>query len=296
MENLDISYVGAVKRECFRFLNWKVKTKNPSPGSLEFTDIKILADSLEDGGWTHHALIIFPDDGIGQLIRNELRGHTFTQCIFSKSNIQNFTFSNCSFFECSFNGALITGSSFHKCEFHECSFFKVKFRDTYVDPATFKFSPKWHWDYSNVNVGLFQDLYRNSKNMHQEFFAMEADKRFQFYKRYEYLRGDSPQVRKFFSNMFFDVLLGYGYGISNALVGTLIIIFAFAFIIKDHIKNNIPFIKAFYFAVVSLTTTGYGDIYPRYEEISLVITTVFLLFSMVWCAVLTAIIVKRIVK
>lgn len=240
--------------------------------------------------------ISFPDKITS---KNELRvkNITFRKCIFSQSNINNYTFNGCTFIDCNFNGSKITDCEFHKCSFSECIFYKTNFSSSYIDPTSFKFSSMWHWHWANVNAWLFQSLYKNSKDMHQEKFAMQADKKFQFYRRYEYLRGQKPQLMKFFKSLFYDYMLGYGYGIKNALTVTLFIVTGFAYFIEGNLeKSDNSFFNALYFSVVSFTTVGYGDITPHLNIIPTSITIIFLLISMAWCAVVTAIIVKRIVR
>lgn len=227
----------------------------------------------------------------------KIKGIVFTNCIFSFATIQKCNFNKCSFIDCIFNGAKISDCEFHKCSFLDCSFHKSKITRTYIDPTSFSFSSLWHWYWPNVNVWFFQTLYRNSKDMHQEKFAMIADKKFQFYKRYEYLRGQKPQLIKFILSFLYDYLLGYGYGIKNALSVTIISISIFAFFIKGHLEGgDHNFLNALYFSAVSFTTVGYGDLSPELKIIPISITVIFLLMSMVWCAVVTAIIVKRIVR
>lgn len=226
-----------------------------------------------------------------------ISGRTFIKCLFSHRTIEDFTFQNCKFIDCVFTGALFVGVEFHDCEFRECFFYKTKFKDTYIDPALLHFTKKWHWIRANVNAGLFQSLYNNSKTMHQEEFAMRADRRFQFYRRYQYLYGDTPNIFKFLKGFLFDYLLGHGYGIKNSLAMTVISILGFAWVLDGKLSaGGGTFFEALYFTVVSLTTVGYGEITPRHEVIPLAITMLLLLSSIAWCAVVTAIIVKRIVK
>ncbi|MBV4485164.1 MULTISPECIES: ion channel [Pseudomonas] len=227
----------------------------------------------------------------------QVSGKTFTKCIFSHKIIEEFTFKNCIFVGCMFNGAAFVGVEFHDCEFRECFFYKARFKDTYIDPRSFIFSKEWHWFRANVNAGLFQSVYNNSKSMHQEEFAMHSDRKFQFYRRYQYLYGNYPEIYRFLKGLLFDYLLGHGYGIKNTLFMTLVSILGFAWLLDGNVKSeNGTFFETLYFTVVSLTTVGYGEITPRHELAPMVITIVLLLSSIAWCAVVTAIIVKRIVK
>lgn len=221
----------------------------------------------------------------------------FSKCIFSQKIIANIDFQNCTFKGCAFNNALFLEVEFHNCNFYECHFYKAKFKETYIDPDCLHFSSKWKWHRANVNSGLFQSLYHNSKSMHQENFAMRADRSFQFYRRYQLLYEENPNFKGFLQSLLFDYLLGSGYGIKNSLIITILGILGFAWLLEDKIKpesNN--FLEAVYFTVVSLTTAGYGDFSPTHKMLPMLITTCLLLSSVAWCAVVTAIIVKRIVK
>ena len=227
----------------------------------------------------------------------QISGKIFIKCLFSHKIIEDFTFQDCKFVDCAFNGALLVGVEFHDCEFRECFFYKTKFKDTYIDPESLHFTKKWHWIRANINAGLFQSLYNNSKTMHQEEFAMHADRKFQFYRRYQYLYGDRPNTYKFLKGFLFDYLLGYGYGIKNSLAMTVFSILGFAWVLDGKLgSGRETFFETLYFTVVSLTTVGYGEITPRHEVVPLTITMLLLLSSIAWCAVVTAIIVKRIVK
>lgn len=284
-----------IKENLTRIWNWKKNDNLPLPKINEhITNVVQVTKSMNSS--VSLSRIYFPANTTYSS-EFKIEGVVFTKCIFSLSTIQKYTFNKCSFIGCIFNGAKISDCEFHKCSFHDCSFHKTKITRTYIDPASFNFSSLWHWHWPNVNAWFFQGLYRNSKDMHQERFAISADKKFQFYKRYEYLRGQEPQSSKFALSLLYDYLLGYGYGIKNVFSVTIIIISTFALIIKEHLKEeNNNFLDALYFSAVSLTTTGYGDLSPELKIVPMLLTIIFLLISMVWCAVVTAIIVKRIVK
>ncbi|MEJ3577088.1 ion channel [Pseudomonas fragi] len=283
------------KTNAIRFWNWRKKPfPRPRLTLEEIITEKVKINEL-CSDIINLSFVNFPTTPIKPWERR-IVGKTFFKCIFSQETIEDFTFNNCHFTECVFNGAKIIDVEFHDCTFNECFFYKTKFTSTYIDPRTLSFTDHWHWDKSNVNLGLYQSLYRNLKDIHQDEFAMYADKKFQFYRRYQDLRGEQPNRTKFIRSMFFDYVLGYGYGITNTLVITTISIFLFALLIDGHLKDGSNYLEAFYFTVVSFTTAGYGEITPLHTSLPLVLTILFLLGSVAWCAVVTAIIVKRIVK
>lgn len=284
-----------LRDQLIRFWNWRKKPDHPP--ALTFkkrATEEVSINALKDGDVTL-SLIKFPNIKLPSKERR-INGRYFNKCVFSQEIIEGFTFDKCRFIECVFNGAEIVETEFHDCKFDECYFYKTKFKSTYIDPRLFSFSDKWHWDMANVNSGLFQSLYRNSKDMHQDEFAMHADRKFQFYRRYQHLRGTTPRPSRFVTSLFFDYFLGYGYGIKNTLIVTTLSIFTFAFIIEGQLDKSSGFLEAFYFTVVSFTTVGFGEITPLHNSLPLVFTIAFLLGSVAWCAVVTAIIVKRIVK
>ena len=227
----------------------------------------------------------------------------FDRCIFSYEDIRHVNFHSCTFTECYFSGAKIVDCEFHQCVFKESLFYKASIQNTYLDPNSFQFSSKWRRHWPNVNVWWFQSLYRNAKDMHQEPFARSADRTYQFYRRYEYLNGKTRKPFRFFVGWLYDVLLGYGYGVLNSLVSTCVFISLFAAIMQGRTSDSSShelepegFIEHIYFAVVSFTTVGYGEVTAIHSNMALVITTLFLFLSFVWGSLVTAVIVKRLVQ
>ncbi|HCF3951254.1 MULTISPECIES: ion channel [Pseudomonas] len=227
---------------------------------------------------------------------SRIKNVTFRKCIFNHQNIELVNFYGCTFIDCSFSGAKFKSCEFHKCSFVDSLFYKPSFEDTYLDPKSFKFAWLWRRHYANVNVGLFQALYRNSKDMHQDKFAMEADKKFLLYKRFEYLFGKEKKYGSFIFSQSYDILLGSGYGVFNALIFTILGISLFACLIDGHLDEHNGLLAAFYFAVVSFTTVGYGDLKPEMHLAPIALTMLFIITSVIWCAIVTAIVVKRIIR
>jgi hypothetical protein len=229
---------------------------------------------------------------------NAVKNNTFTKCLFSYTKLRNIKFQNCKFENCQFNGTIFEDCEFHKCLFINCNFYKAQVKTTYLDPTSFSFSSEWYKKWSNINAWWFQSLFRNSKQMHQEEFAMVADKKFQFYRRYDYLLGIKKRPFRFLGGLFYDMALGYGYGVWNAIITTCIFIAFFAALMapQTSLKDNASPLESIYFSVVSFTTVGYGEITPAANTTALVITTTFLFLSVLWGSIVTAVIVKRLVK
>lgn len=232
-----------------------------------------------------------------------IKNTKFYKCLFSYEEIRHVNFHSCTFTECQFNGAKIEDCEFHQCVFEESIFYKASIRNTYLDPESFQFSSKWKKHWPNVNAWWFQFLYRNAKDIHQEPFARSADRKYQFYRRYEYLNGRKKRPFRFFIGWLYDVLLGYGYGVLNSLISTCIFIVLFAVFMQSRTNHSNPhklepagFVEQIYFAVVSFTTVGYGEVTAIHSNLALVITTLFLFLSFVWGSLVTAVIVKRLVQ
>ena len=235
--------------------------------------------------------------------RPSIKNVKFYKCLFSYQTIRNVDFHSCTFNECQFNGAKIDNSEFHQCTFEESNFYKSTISNTYLDPKSFRFSSKWRKHWPNVNAWWFQLLYRNSKDMHQEPFARSADQKYQYYRRYEYINGRKKRPVSFFIGFLYDVFLGYGYGVWKSLISTCVFIFLFATFMQCNTNHNSPgqlesagFVEHIYFAVVSFTTVGYGEVTPIHSNLALVITTLFLFLSFVWGSLVTAVVVKQLVQ
>ncbi len=235
---------------------------------VKITDF-ISVGNIKNNSKIEHHFIFF--DKISSERNRQIKHVNFHECIFSYEQIKHLDFQKCHFENCLFNGSQIYSCEFHKCTFSEYSFYKATITSTYLNPRSFKYSRKWYIKWSNVNTWWFQALYRNSKDMHQEKFAMHADNKFHFYLRYQYLFGKEKRRLKFLKGLIYDITLGNGYGIWNSLVLTVIFILMFAFAINGQIstKNAGNVIESLYFAIVSFTTVGYGcpsgkHVYPAF--------------------------------
>lgn len=266
------------------------------PKIEENIEESIQASSIKSNSKIELKKIIFDANPNTNYIAN-LKNVRFHKCIFSKQKIEKCVFQSCEFIDCQFNGSEINHCQFHECMIIESCFFRASISNTYIDPKSFKFKSDWYVYWPNVNASLFQELYKNSKSIYQDAFAMEADIQFRLYTRYVDLF-NKLKISKYLQGVFYDVFLGSGYGVTNTLVTTVFLITGFSYVIDGHMKpvGEAGYFSSLYFSIVSFTTVGYGDSTPSSDTFAMALTMFFLLLSVVWGAVVTAIVVKRIVK
>lgn len=230
--------------------------------------------------------------------RKKISGVTFIKCLFSNEEINGYFFEGCTFEECQFVATKFLNCEFHRCKFVDGCFYKATISETYIDPTSFKFNKQWRQYWPNVNTTWFQALYRNAKDTHQEGFAMSADRKLHFYERYQFLNGRNKNYAKFLKGLIYDWLLGYGYGIINSLIVTCLLLLIFVALMTGHtnLGNEPDLIQMLYFSIVSFTTVGYGEITPAHQSLAMIITMIFLFIFVAWGTIVTAVIVKRLVK
>ena len=146
---------------------------------------------------------------------------TFSNVSFSWTTISGVVFRDCAFTDCLFNGTRFVDCEFHGCTFEGCNPNKVTFDNTYINPSVFErmLDPVEHW---NIGVHLFQQLYKNSMNMHQREFSNSAEFNLQKWNRYvlnnRYSKkvnpdGKNKDIRYFTEwlvNYSFYIFAGYG--------------------------------------------------------------------------------------
>ena len=111
------------------------------------------------------------------------------------------------------------------------------------------------------------------------------------------LFGKNKQCFYFIRGLFYDIILGCGYGIWNTLFFTFLLVIIFALVMQYSTNlESATFLESIYFSITSFSTVGYGEITPIRNTASYIITICFLFLSVVWGAIVTAVIVKRLVK
>jgi len=248
-----------------------------------------------------------------------VKSAVFRGCLFDKNEISNMTFTDCTFIECRFVAVKMSNLEFHRTKIINCLFMKPVFTNVYLDPRSFSFDfNEWKSGAANINTSLFQRLESNLKSMHQDEFARTAYIQFRRYARWQKVhRLDGLKFREiikrrtaFLVDCLYDRSMLYGYGIFNVFITTVLAMGAGIlvlncwwsyFSITSNLNGNFPYFKdpdiiqKIYYLVVTVTTVGYGDLSPKHAS-GMIFVIFVLLFSVVWTATLTAIIVKRIVK
>ena len=244
---------------------------------------------------------------------NRITDKTFTNVSFAKKEIRSVEFQDCHFIDCLFIGTAFISCAFHDCTFVGCNMYKVSFTNTYIDPGVFEFTID-PIKYSNVGLGLFQQLLQNSAQSHQPDFARTAQYQFEKWKRYqynyEYAKGDMPLGRylsKWIPNWLFDKSLGYGIRMApfirlTALLLTVMWLINYycwealglhVNVTTSGVVHSWPI--AFYYTVVTMTTLGYGDITPT-TSTGMILASIEAMIGLLWLSVLASIIIKRLTK
>lgn len=257
---------------------------------------------LEDKKYKHltpfHKTIRFTRDDYDEFF--EIDESFFLYSIFDiQSKIEKIEFRNCKFEKCIFSNVQIKNCEFHNCYFIDCRFHRVNFTNVYLDPDSFIFNHNWAIHWSNINLKLFQELYRNSKELHQNEFAMSADIKFNKYKIFWNFNGPGKNRLTSIRLIIYYILFNFGYGFWNSFISALLLIYLYSTIITNYLSNEFStkgLLSSIYFSIITFTSIGYGDIHSNGETISLWASIVFALLSFFWCGITTAILIKRVVK
>ncbi len=197
-------------------------------------------------------------------------------------------FSNVSFVYCTFDGCLLLSSKFIDCEFIDCQFIdtntnKSCFERTLIDPAYFKKNFDLKAD-TNIAADLYHSLYKNLSNERQpdrakqSLYMMHRAENAHLNSQLRRKRIKFPTfLWKKLAHAFDFLTSGYGLKLYRVLL-------TFVFIVSFLSGINYLFRKEFfgdgvicslldsiYFTLVTLTTLGYGDMYPTTQTGKLVI-------------------------
>lgn len=240
-----------------------------------------------------------------------LNKKTFKNVSFSKTVIEKVVFRECSFLDC-----LFIGATFRKCEFHDCTFegcnpHKISFEDSYIDPNCFKKLLDPH-NHTNIGLHLFNQLLQNARKQEQDTFINSAAYLYNKWSRYhlnwKHQKGHVGKLNwilKWTPNYLYDLVAGYGWKIQNFIVSSVVFLFLVSFanyLLWDHLgmvgidsKNGTNLIVSTYYTIVTLTTLGYGDIFPT-TPTGMILASVEAIIGLLWLGILVSIIFRRVFR
>lgn len=172
----------------------------------------------------------------------KIRDTKFTNVSFSKTVFERVFFFNCNFIDCLFIGVEVRNCEFHNCSFKCVNTFKMKIKDTYVNPSIFIhcFDCKNRTEISNIAVSLFQQLLENSKRQNQKNFTRLSQYYFErwqdrlLWNKYKnkkpYKISCGTFIKKMPWRIIYRYTLGYGLRLRNLLITFLFIFVIFLFI------------------------------------------------------------------
>jgi uncharacterized protein YjbI with pentapeptide repeats len=211
--------------------------------------------------------------------RWRIRNCQFQEMSFSRTLIDGIEFENCDFDRCLFVGASLKNCRFTDCKFINCNMYRVEFSNVYLNPTSFDRCLDQD-KYQNIGVHLYQELLNNCRQQSQPDFTQHALFEFRRWLRFQYfydLKQEGADwktrlnlVRLIFANFAAQYLLGFGVKLRNYAMSALAIILLLAFLnfqFADEFGLKFrswphSLADAVYFTVITLTTTGYGDITP----------------------------------
>lgn len=271
----------------------------------DFLDLLERADALRD-------LLVQPDVLAPAPPRNRIRDKLFTNVSFSKKDIRGVDFIRCSFVDCLFIDTHFDTCTFHDCSFRGCNPYKVRFTSCYIDPAAFErtLNPNLH---SNIGVGLFQELIRNSANTHQPDFFQSAQYLFRKWQCYQYLhefkRKQLPFAKfiaKWLPSFLYDHLAGYGIRLFPfvRLTAVLILVLTavnyflwsrYSFGVDSTPPEGVSFLTSLYYTIATMTSLGLSNPGPQ-SPLGRIMSGTLVVVGVVWFAFLASMIVKRVLR
>ena len=245
----------------------------------DFTDFLINAKGVVDAQFQPGTLtLVDPETQDNLFSRDLFSDKAFTNVSFLGTTISGITFKDCVFIDCLFIGTRFVDCEFHDCTFKECNPHKVVFENTYIHPSVFEGMID-QVKHSNIGMHLFQQLYKNSMDMHQREFANAAEfnrqKWVRYVLKYNYCRRkkkkDFEYIRTWLINVLFYVLAGYGIRSKFWIVWAFIVAIAsvgvnfFCWDSLNVVGKDGPVGERSLISVVYYTATipgGFGDFTP----------------------------------
>jgi hypothetical protein len=242
----------------------------------------------------------------------KVKGKKFTNVSFSKTQIEKITFHNCEFKDCLFIGTQFVEVHFIDCKFTDCNFYKATIEKCYWNPTSVSYSKGYKKTHANLGVILFQSLMKNADTMDQPEWFRLADMEFLRWKRAqlkfdvnEKKIGKLEYWKKYLMDILYERILGYGY---RPLYFILVTISGFLFVsafnfyaldsklkIDGEVVPLATFWDGIFYTFSIMTLLGFSTITPV-TACAKIITVIEAFFSVIWLAVMTSTITKRLFR
>lgn len=208
--------------------------------------------------------------------------------IYRNVSFKDTEFSNVSFVYCTFDGCLLLSSNFIDCEFIDCQFIdtntnKSCFQRTFIDPAYFKNNFDLKVD-TNIAADLYHSLYKNLSNERQpdrakrSLYMMHRAENAHLNSQLRRKRIKLPLfLWKKLAHAFDFLTSGYGLKLYRVLLTFVFIVLFLSginYLFREEFFGDgviCTIFDSIYFTLVTLTTLGYGDMYPTTQTGKLVI-------------------------
>lgn len=242
----------------------------------------------------------------------KLQNWSFKNVSLSKTHIEGVTFSECEFEDCLFIATTFSNVDFHRCRFINCNFYKSKFVDAYIDPKSFYFGLGVWWKYSNIGVGLFQQLYENSSKSRQVDFQASADFKFRKWQRWQ-LRFDKKSgkinslqlIFKMFASIVSEWVTGFGYR-PFRFIATTLLFFTTMSALNMHflvgalktdagVIDHMSFPDAIFYTYSLMSALGFSTILPI-TSFAKILAVSEGLCGIGWLGIFTSLLVKRFIR
>ncbi len=242
---------------------------------------------------------------------------TFSRVSFSRTKIRGVRFYDCSFKNCLFVGTKLDLCSFQRCRFSSTNTHMISIKDTYIDPKSFTkcLDKRLH---QNIGVRLYQKLLKNSRDEDQIEFQRDAQFLFSRWKRYrikyeisscwakdrKWEGTKSAWVLKavnYLLRWIWEWCLGNGVRFRYLISTAIAIVLGFwsanfwcqsAFGLALGLGAD-GCVKALYYTIISLTTLGYGDVYPT-EALGQLVASFQSIVGFFLFAMLASMLVRRV--
>lgn len=207
---------------------------------------------------------------------------TFRAISFKNTNFERIKFVDCVFVSCIFLNSNFYRCEFSNCKFTDCNFLSSSWNKSRIDPKTLAKNFDYKKD-ANIATNLFHSLYEQYKKEHQPTYARHSKyllmKARYGLNHYYKDKGDLGKIAfgvKKVQSILHCAISGYGV-YKWRLIITFFLFLMMASILNHLLQElifasgnppespNYSFIQSSYYTFISITTIGFGDMFPKTE-------------------------------